>query len=402
MKIALLHYSFWPEIGAVEQVMRDQANMLGQAGHEVMILAGKGADPGEGYQVRIVPEMGPDFELQLQVNGVLERGQVDQNFTKYRAVLGETLGPILSELELTLVHNIFTLHHNLALTVALYDLAARHRFIAWTHDLAAGNSDYALPNPGKPPWSLMQMSNPRVTYVAVSERRAEEVGAQLKPAVTAQVIPNLVDAARLFGLTEEMKLSLPELKLAERDFVFLLPAAVAPRENIDFAIEIVKELCAWGRNPLLLITAPTMANHPSAARYGDFLRQTLSADLREHVALVGDFFPVTDDVLRDLYLVADCLLFPSARKGFGLPIVEATLFRLPIWCRDVPAYQALGVEGAAYPLEEMEGLSGAVTWLESLPTFRQQRRARALFDPGVIYRNYYEGLLGGQKEEGRG
>jgi hypothetical protein len=160
MKIALLHYSFWPEIGAAEQVMRDQANMLVRAGHEVTIVAGRGANPGEGYRVEFVPELAPEFPLRVQVNGVLERGQVDQNFSRYRALLVEVLGRVLAGVELTLVHNVFTLHDNLALTHALHDLAAQHRFLAWTHDLVAGNSDYALPNPGQPPWSLMRMAAP--------------------------------------------------------------------------------------------------------------------------------------------------------------------------------------------------------------------------------------------------
>ena len=301
MKIALLHYSFWPEIGAVEQVMRDQANMLVRAGHEVTIVAGQGADPGEGYRVEIVPELAPDFPLQVQVNAVLERGQVDQNFIQYRALLVEVLGRVLEEVELSMIHNVLTIHRNLALTLALHDLAAGRLLIAWTHDFVAGNADYALPNPGKPPWNLMRTSHPHVTYVAVSDRQAEAVQAQLEPAVTAQVIPNLLDPSRLFGLTAEMRESYPGLDLPLRDFVFLLPAALAPRENIDFAIEIVKQLRATGRNPLLLITAPPLSHQPSAKRYGDFLRQTLPEELKDHVVFCQRFLSGDGcDVARSL------------------------------------------------------------------------------------------------------
>lgn len=219
-----------------------------------------------------------------------------------------------------------------------------------------------------------------------------EMQAQLKLAVVPQVIPNLVDPCRLFGLTPEMRESYPELRLAERDFVFLLPAPLAPRENIDFAIEIAKQLREAQRNPLLLITAPAGAEGASAGRYADFLRQTLPEELRVHVVFVSDFFAVGDNILRDLYLVADCLLFPSTRKGFGLPIIEAAAYRLPIWCQDVPAYRA--VADFAYLLDDLAKLPEAVAWLESQPTFRQQRHCRAMFDPGVIYRGYYEGFLG--------
>ena len=63
MKIALLHFSTWPEMGGVENVVRDQANMLVNAGHEVKVLSGAGLDTGEPYEFVLVPELAPDFEL---------------------------------------------------------------------------------------------------------------------------------------------------------------------------------------------------------------------------------------------------------------------------------------------------------------------------------------------------
>src|SRR5882762_7827758 len=83
MKIALLHYSTWPEMGGVENVVRDQANMLANAGHEVKVLTGVGLDTGEAYKLVLVPQLAPDFELNKNVRAVLNRGQSDQNFSKY-------------------------------------------------------------------------------------------------------------------------------------------------------------------------------------------------------------------------------------------------------------------------------------------------------------------------------
>src|SRR5450755_2893536 len=169
MKIALLHYSTWPEMGGVENVIRDQANMLVNAGHEVKILTGSGLDTGEGCEFVLVPELAPDFELNKSVRAVLEHGQSDQNFGKYRPVLVEALEAALAGVDVTFVHNIFTMHYNLACTQALHDLIPKHKMIAWTHDLAAASSDFALPNPTQPPWNLMRTSCKDVTYVATSD-----------------------------------------------------------------------------------------------------------------------------------------------------------------------------------------------------------------------------------------
>jgi glycosyltransferase involved in cell wall biosynthesis len=392
MKIALLHYSTWPEIGGVENVICDQANILFSAGHDVKIITGVGADREEGCEFVLMPELAPDFELNKSVRTVLERGQSDQNFNKYRAILVEALKTALAGVDLTIVHNVFTLHHNLVLTRALHDLATTHRLVAWTHDLTATNSDFALPNPTQPPWNLMRTSAPLATYVATSKMRADEIEVKLKPPVKPLVIPNLVDPARIFGLSPEVRESLASLEIPWRDYIFLLPAPVVVRKNIDFALKIIEILTLQGRNALLLITAPQIAHSSAADHYSGFLRQSISEEMRSHVVFVTDFFEVRDEILRDLYLLSDCLLFPSRREGFGLPIAEAALHRMPVWCDNIPSFQELGTTGA-FMINDINQLSSAISWLEAIPTFQQQRRCRRLFDPSVVYTKYYEPLL---------
>src|SRR5271163_3071281 len=116
MKVALLHYSSWPVVGGVENVIRDQANMLMHAGHSVKVLSGEGLDTGDGYEFQLLPQLASDFELNQGLRAVLERGQTDSRFTQYRTMLVDVLRAALDEVNFTLVHNIFTMHHNLALT----------------------------------------------------------------------------------------------------------------------------------------------------------------------------------------------------------------------------------------------------------------------------------------------
>lgn len=393
MKIAILHYTSWPEVGGVENVAHDQAALLTRQGHEVLLVSGLGKDPDDGYAFATPKELAPDYPLHLAVRKILDSGQADQNFNKYRAELLELLRPILSEADVTIVHNIFTMHFNLPLTLALHDLSKEHRMIAWTHDLVAGeHTDYALPNPNKPPWNLMGMSAANVPYVAASDHRRSEIEEALHPVPDVAVIPPVVDLGRLFNLSLEMRESLDALALGERDFIFLLPAKLLVRKNVEFAIQIVQKLKETGRSPLLLITAPEEKHSRAAAQYAKFVHDSLPAKFKRYVVFVNDFFPVEQRMLVDLYLIADCLLFPSKHEGFGLPLIEGALYRLPILCSPMPSFYSTQGEGC-FTLENMEQLDDAINWLESQPTFRLQRLVRRQFDGKYIYRKYYQPLL---------
>jgi glycosyltransferase involved in cell wall biosynthesis len=392
MKIALLHPTFWPQAGGVEHVMRDQANLLAREGHEVTIITGFGRETGETYKVQVISEMAPNDKLNVSVNTDVQSGQVGSSFNKYRDRLIKVVGKALDRVDLTLVHNVFTVHTNLALTAALRELSGKYRMIAWTHDVAAADTDQVVPAADKAPWNFMRTGAPNVLYVAVSEARRAELGQFLVPPVPAEVIPDPVDVVRLFSLTPEIRASLASLALAERDLILFLPARVQMRKNIEFALQVVQRLCEMNFNPLLIVTGDKDGQTEGSARYSDYIRQSLPEFIVGNVVFVSEFFKVQDDTLRDLYLLADCVLFPSKHEGFGLPIVEAALYRLPVWCSKMPAYWATEGEGC-FVLDNLDEIPKAIDWLQEQPTFRSHRRCRKLFDPGVVYKEYYEPLL---------
>jgi glycosyltransferase involved in cell wall biosynthesis len=392
MKIALLHPTFWPQPGGVEHLMRDQANMLSREGHEVTVITGAGRETGEPFKVQVIAEIAPTDKQNLAVTADLQGGQVGPNFTKYRDKLIKVVGKALDRFDLAIVHNLFTTQANLALTAALRELTARRHMIAWTHDVAAADPDQVVPLAGKAPWNFIRTVTPNVLYIAVSEARREELAEYLHPTIPAEVVPNAVDPVRLFGLTPEIRASLASLALAERDLVLFLPARVQMRKNIEFALQVTQRLCEMDFNPLLIITGDKDGQSEGSARYAEYLRQSLPEIIVGNVVFVSEFFKVQDDTLRDLYLLADVMLFPSKNEGFGLPIVEAGLYRLPVWCSKMPAYWATDGDGC-YVLEELDDIPKAIDWLQAQPTFRAHRRCRKLFDPGVVYHEFYEPLL---------
>src|SRR5207244_1942782 len=57
--------------------------------------------------------------------------------------------------------------------------------------------------------------------------------------------------------------------------------------------------------------------------------------------------------LSDLYMLSDVVVLPSASEGFGLPLAEAALFRVPVVCTDLPAFREIAPEGATFvPVSE--------------------------------------------------
>jgi glycosyltransferase involved in cell wall biosynthesis len=43
--------------------------------------------------------------------------------------------------------------------------------------------------------------------------------------------------------------------------------------------------------------------------------------------------------VAEFYQLADALVFPSRQEGFGIPILEAALARLPIFATDLPPFR---------------------------------------------------------------
>jgi glycosyltransferase involved in cell wall biosynthesis len=59
---------------------------------------------------------------------------------------------------------------------------------------------------------------------------------------------------------------------------------------------------------------------------------------------------ISDAVISDLYQVADVLLFPSREEGFGIPVLEAGLTRLPVFASDIPPIRESGLDWI-YPFD---------------------------------------------------
>ena len=98
--------------------------------------------------------------------------------------------------------------------------------------------------------------------------------------------------------------------------------------------------------PRLLVTGPLGPHNPTNAEYLAELRtkaceQRAEGDITFLYDAVVDEqgrhpLAISNSVMSDLFRLADALLFPSQAEGFGIPLLEAGLSGLPIFCSELP------------------------------------------------------------------
>jgi len=367
MKVALVHYTAAPIVGGVERVMEEHARIFAANGHEVTVGCFRG---GDGKSVRL-----PDDD------------SADSQLAALRAALASQ--------DVVLLHNVMMMPFHPGLTEALWrviDTLPDVRFVAWLHDVAACNPDYSGIAP------IFRQAHHRCRYVAVSALVAQHFKtATGEPAERCAVVPNGIDPARVLGLCRNVADLSRKYDLLDGRMVLLHPARLVRRKNIETSLAIGKELVRRGTPATVLVTAATDPHNGSSRLFGEQLRRGFGQE-PGHV-FVSDHFEVSDAELADLYRLADGLLFPSRSEGFGLPLLEAALQRLPVFCSDIDPLRELLRENVSYfsPAADPSQVAELITrTLASSPAFRERKRVLAEYSWPSIYRRHLADLLAGR------
>lgn len=96
--------------------------------------------------------------------------------------------------------------------------------------------------------------------------------------------------------------------------------------------------------------------------------EPLIEKLRSHIELNKRLFwmeGISDEYLEKVYAASTCLLAASEGEGFGLPLIEAALHKVPIIARDIPVFREVAGDHAFYFKGlEPQNLSAAIkNWL---------------------------------------
>ncbi len=403
MNIALLHYSAPPIVGGVESVMAHQARCMADAGHTVCIVAARGQQTDPRIPFVCVPLADSTHVRVASVKAELDAGRVTPAFDALTDELKHELADVLRGVDVLVLHNVCSLNKNLALTAALHALNRQPgfpRLIVWHHDLAWTTPRYQHELHAGMPWDLLRTAWPDAQQVAISDLRRDELARLMHISHAAiSVVPNGLDIARFYKLEQTTQMLLNKTRLLEADLILLLPVRITPRKNIELALRTLAELHAHFSQPMLVVTGPRGPHNPKNIEYFQMLlaqRHELGMEHSTHflAALYDGFLP--DEVIGDFFRLADALFLPSREEGFGLPMLEAAISRMPIFCTDIAPLRALGEDNAIYfsPDADPRELAAQIAaHMHRVATYRSAARMRATYTWGNVYQNQIEPLL---------
>ena len=403
MKIALLHYTSPPIVGGVESVLAHHARLMAKYGHEVSILAGRGEIFDERIPVHTLPRLDSRQPDVIRVKALLDKGKYITAFDVLRDQIKEDLLAEMKNYDVLIAHNVASLHKNLALTAAIheiYKIPEFPRLILWHHDLAWTTRRYRHEMYDGYPWDLLCTPWEGVVNVAVSEFRRQELSDLLGVSkASIRVITNGVDLKSFFKLEPQTIQLMEQLKLFHADPLFLLPVRLTPRKNIELALHILSELRREFPNAMLLVTGPEGPHNPTNADYKQkLLNLRKDLNLQDVVIFLAEMTSelIPDSVIADFYRLADAVLFPSREEEFGIPLIEAAISSVPVFCANIPVLHELGGDDVSYFDLSADPIliAGQIAdRMRSEATSRWSRRAKHSYTWDAIYTSWIAPLL---------
>ncbi|WP_312271155.1 glycosyltransferase family 1 protein [Pseudomonas sp.] len=139
------------------------------------------------------------------------------------------------------------------------------------------------------------------------------------------------------GLPDDASEILAKLKECP---TFLSVGTIEPRKGHDQTLKAFDLLWQDGVEANLVLVGQAGWNVDELIR-----------DITQHKLLGKRLFwlkGISDEYLEHIYQSATCLVFSSKGEGFGLPLIEAAQFGLPIIARDIPVFREIAEDNAHY------------------------------------------------------
>lgn len=384
--------------------MRQQAELLYRNYNHVKVLAGAGEQFTDKFPIEINSILSSrNIRVQDAHKNCLN-GNIEP-LMKLTDKIYNFLHSSLKNFDAIIAHNIISMNFNLALTMAMHRLAETCpiKVISWNHDSPYFYKNYSS-HLDNEPWKILKVFNPKIHYVAISHARKKRFQRLFNLKDEISVIPNGIDPLDFFKLHQNTVEIIKENSLFNADLIFVQPSRLIPRKNIELSIKVLRAIHDKGINAKLILTG-TRDPHGALEKryYSDLKNFAHNLKVEKNLIVLESYTLKTPQkiipyqiFIRDFYLLADVLFMPSLDEGFGLPLLEAGMIKLPVICSNITPFKEIDSDNICYfNLDDTpERIANkALSFLEKIPTHKMFRKVIKNYVWDTIYESHIYPLL---------
>ncbi|MCR4330109.1 MAG: glycosyltransferase family 4 protein [Candidatus Roizmanbacteria bacterium] len=352
-KIGIIHYTYPPVIGGVENLILTHANYFANHGYSVTVFVSEGESNNKNVHLNFIPELAS----LAKSNSALRQKIISDNtyptefYTLSKSILA-SLEKYKDTFDILFAHNIFSLTFNPAIAHALITFQSLHpekKIVAWTHDVLLNDRET---NPKKRTYPNKEFENmlnspiEGIHYVCISSFLKNTFTNLLGFSENRlTVIPNAIDIHSFLQLHPLTQKIIADNNLLESDAVLFFPSKIMPHKNIELCLDALFELKKKLTHPIMIISAKKFPHVATSSTYVQEIEERIKKlDLSNNVLFISDELKaLTPDevmhVISDIYKLSDIALYPSKYENFGLPILESAITKTPIICSQLEVFQ---------------------------------------------------------------
>lgn len=352
-KIALFHFTYPPNIGGVESVISEQADILSGMDHDVLVLTGSGKESNHKIKLLEIPQLKSvmGFNPLLQEK-ILQKGVIDDEFKKTAEDIGKILELRLADREIVIVHNMLTIIRNLPFIYAFKKFASSHsekKLIIWVHDQTYIDGEKILEeepgiNIGGELKELLLTPIPLAKYVFISEtfRNIFRKLVQI-PEDQTRVIPNGINIKKFLEIDDFIWQIFVDKGLVKSFPVVLSPVNIIPRKNIEYSLEVVNCLKKYFPQIKYLVSGITSKHKDTSDYFSLISRKIESLGLGGNAVFLKEYMEsgLLVSQIHDLYQMSDLVFYFSKSENFGLPVVEAFLTKSILFASNLKVFREI-------------------------------------------------------------
>lgn len=402
-KIGIIHYTYPPVIGGVENLILTHANYFANNGYSVNVFVSEGESNNKNVHLNFIPELASLAQSNPKLRqDIISTDKYPNKFYMLSKNILESLEKSKDTFDILIAHNIFSLTFNPAIAHALIEFQSLHpekKIIAWTHDVLLNDRETS---PKKRIYLNKEFENmlntpiDGIQYVCISSFLKNTFTNLLGfSANRLTVIPNAIDIyffLQLHSLTQKI---IADNNLLESDAVLFFPSKIMPHKNIELCLDALFELKKKRTHPIMIISAKKFPHVATSSTYVQEIEERIKKlHLSDNVLFISDKLKALTPgevmhVISDIYKISDTILYPSKYENFGLPILESAITKTPIICSQLDVFQEVS-EGNMYSIDYTTTTSVELshiinTILNDDKEISLFRRVKNQFDIGQVF-----------------